>query len=586
MRKWRKNVVIAAALASFMLTACGSGGLSDTNASLGNKSSSDATEEASNDTNDGSHQTALDLYKNGVKTYKYSKGSFKKYDTPVSLSVDTNVDRNSDAVVAMAEAGEPVENGRWIQYFSNDLNINWTFDWTEAKAADYTQKLTLAMASGELADVFWVPDQTMIKQLADAGTILDLTDIYQDNVNETLGNVFESEGTSVYGSGIYDGKLYALPVKMPSTNSYNHCWVRRDWLKECNLEEPKTMDDVEKIAKTFKEHYTNAVGMMFDKDFAYEMEGVFWAFGGQQNNKRTQWVKKDDGTIAYAEVQDTMKGGLKWLNKMYTEGLLPEDSISMSFQDALSNYVGTNRCGLFYGPHWYGFYLQNMESSMDDTADWVEVGIPSEDGSDVKIPAANTNDGWYCVNSKCENPDAVIQTLNAYVEKLFGENNDFANYFACDKPAVNSGEWGVSPIHVLSATVDLEPYRIMKENYNYETNEMNEAGLYPPGSTYWDYIKNGLSAYKYMFGPVDSCFVYVDKTYPQNLVWNEYIFSPSDTYNERWSSMLEILDSYEIKMITGELDVDKGFEEMVQKWNDAGGTTVTTEFNETYKEFQ
>ena len=57
----------------------------------------------------------------------------------------------------------------------------------------------------------------------------------------------------------------AVPVKMPSTNGYNHCWVRQDWLDDLGLERPKTMDDVHDIAKAFVENKENNIGLMLSE---------------------------------------------------------------------------------------------------------------------------------------------------------------------------------------------------------------------------------------------------------------------------------------------------------------------------------
>jgi putative aldouronate transport system substrate-binding protein len=358
------------------------------------------------------------LYEQGIQDYQYAAGEMKTYDETLHLTFGRNMDLNSENWLKMAEQGEPIENNRWIQYYRDKLNIECEYSLTNASLGDYNQQILLAMTSGELPDVFHVFDQSMIKQLAEAGAIWDMTEIWQENANETLGHLVESEGTNIYSTGMYDGKLYAIPQKMPSTNSYNHCWVRRDWLEELGLDIPQTMDDVKNVAQAFKEHYEDNVGLMFGNSYMYEYEGIFWAFGGKENKDRNQWVKQGDGTLKFAEILPEMKEGLRWLNEMYEEGLINQEWATEDTWTALSNYVATNRCGIFYGPHWYGFSLQSYEETMDESADWVPCGLPTGiEGQTPQIPANNTVDGWICVSSACENPEAVVHMLNAYVEK-------------------------------------------------------------------------------------------------------------------------------------------------------------------------
>lgn len=574
-KQWSRLLAITMVVS--LLAGCGASGSNET----GDTSTQDTASETAEA--EGTTQSALDLYENGILNYKYAAGEMKTYDEGITLTFGRNMDLNDDNWLQMAERGEPIENNRWIQYYKEALNIDCEYALTNASLTDYNQELLLAMTSGDLPDVFHVFDQSMISQLAEAGVIWDMTEIYQNNANETLGSIIEGEGTEIYSTGMYDGKLYAIPQKMPSTNSYNHCWVRRDWLEELGLDVPETMEDVKNIAAAFMENYEDNVGLMFSNSYMSEYQGIFWAFGGKENSYRNQWVLQDDGTLAYAEILPEMKEGVRWLNEMYTEGLINQEWSTEDTWSALSNYVATNRCGIFYGPHWYGFSLQSYESSMDEDADWIEVGLPTGvEGQAVQIPANNTVDGWICVSKNCENPEAVIHMLNAYVEQLFGENNNFADYFACD---LDSSLWKATPVWCLSATVDLVPCSNMAENYNAETGEMNEEGLVGAGATYWQYIKDGLSAYQYMFGPVDSCFNYVAETYPQDLLWNAYLGAPTETYNERWSSMTELLDTYYLKMIKGEIDIDTGFDQMVEEWNQLGGEQVTAEVNAEYAKY-
>ena len=369
----------------------------------------------------------------------------------------------------------------------------------------------------------------------------------------------------------------ALPVKMPSTNGYNHCWVRQDWLDEQGLERPKTMDDVKNVAKVFKEKYANNIGMMLNEDYIAEMKGIFWAYGGT-TAVRKYWEKLDDGTLGFSEVQPAMKGGLSWLRDMYAEGLVNQEFATQDIAKAFE-YVANNQCGIFYGPHWYGFRLETAEASMDDSANWVACGLPTGiEGEETKVYATNTFDGVWCVNAEFEHPEALVHLLNAYVEKLFGENNDFANYFACPG---NSGCWGASPIHTLDPLVDLTPHLQMKEAMENDSYDQ----LTGAGKDYWGYIQNGQSAYQYMFGPKDSCFEFVGETYPDLVVWNNYYGAPTKTWADRWSSMQELIDTTYLKIITGELEVDSGFDQMVAEWNSIGGEAVTQEVNEIYSNY-
>lgn len=518
--------------------------------------------------------TSQALSATGVGETQYAAGTYKKFDDLITVTFGNIIDENSDGVLAMEANGEPLEDNRWTRYIQEELNIKSEYELLVATSPDYNQKLLLAMSSGTLPDVFLVNDLSVLKQLAESGAIADMTSVYKENVNETLRDIMEYEGTEIYNPVTFDNKLYAIPVKMPSTNGYNHCFVRQDWLDELKLDRPETMEDVHDIAKAFIENYDNNIGLMLNEEYVSESKGIFWAFGGT-TAVRKYWEALDDGTVGFSEVQPAMKGGLAWLRDMYAQGLVNKEFSTQDIAKAFE-YVANNQCGIFFAPHWYGFRLQSAEASMDDTANWVAAGLPTGiEGEETKVYATNTFDGVYCVNANFEHPEVLVHILNAYSEKLFGADNDFDNFFACPE---NSGCWSTAPVHVLHPLVDLTPHQQMKDALENGT----QAQLTGSGKSYQAYIDEGLSAYQYMFGPKDSCFNFVDDTYPDIVQWNTYYGAPTPTWADRWSTMQELIDVTYLKIIQGQVDLEEGFDKMVQEWNSIGGEAVTKEVNEIY----
>jgi putative aldouronate transport system substrate-binding protein len=499
-------------------------------------------------------------------------GELFKYDPPITATFGKAHDINSDGFLKMEEAGEPYTDNRWIQYFRDEVGVEASYSVIGPTFVDYEQKLVMAMSAGDLPDIFYVNSSNLalVKQMVDGGAIADLTDVYAQYANETLRSVIEFEGPEIYNPVMFDGRMMAIPVKMPSTNEYNHLWVRQQWLDELGLERPKTMDDVKAIAKAFKEKAEGNIGLMINNEYIEESKGIFWAFGGE-TGRRKQWVTLDDGTVGFSEVQPEMKGGLSWLRDMYAEGLINQEFGTQDINKAFE-YVANNQCGIFFGPHWYGFSLANAEGTLDPEANFVAVGLM--EGSEApKVHGTNTFDHVICVRADYEYPEAVVHMMNAYEEKLYGENNDFENYFASPE---NSGLWGTGPVHALHPMVDLTPHREIKAAVAAGTTD----ALTGSAKSYWEYITTGQRAYDYMFGPEDSCFNFVDDTYPDIISWNAYAGAPTATWADRWGSLKELIDTSYLKMIQGTVEVDAGFDAMVAEWNALGGEQVTQEVND------
>ena len=506
----------------------------------------------------------------------FEAGEWRRYSPAISAEFGMEHDINSDAFTAMANAGEPYDNNRWIQMFRDEVGIECSYKLISPNAEDYQQKLVLAMTSGDLPDIFHVNDLALYKQMVDAGVIADLTDVYEREANPTLKSIVEGEGTGFIDNFKFDGKLYCIPGKMPSTNGYSYLWIRKDWLDKLGLEIPKTMDDVMEVARAFVEQdpdgngKDDTLGLSIDENYTvFGSMGIFWAYGGQAAGKKF-WSKLEDGTVGYSMVQPEMKGGLKWLQEMYVQGLLNPEFSTQSFTD-IGPMIANNSLGMFYGCHWYAGQINGVKSEIPD-AEWIPILAPGTDGNPAPVYASVDMNGIYCVRADYEHPEALIAMFNAYTEKQFGEKNDFENYFACKE---NGNLWQSGPIHMLDADVDIEPFREMKKAMDEGTLDT----LTGVGGSYWKYIQEGDLSYKLMFGPEGSCFELVDATYPDIFTWNSYQGAPTPTQSERWSSMQEIIDTSYIKMITGEEDVDEGFDKMVSDWMAAGGDKVTEEVN-------
>ena len=88
---------------------------------------------------------------NGTREYvEPPEGDWK---TPYSeiVNIRTVKGQGSDVVF---EAGEDQSNNEWIRAYYNDLGIEVTYDWIDEGNTQYTQKLNMTIATGDLPDAF------------------------------------------------------------------------------------------------------------------------------------------------------------------------------------------------------------------------------------------------------------------------------------------------------------------------------------------------------------------------------------------------------------------------------------------------
>ena len=152
-----------------------------------------------------------------------------------------------------------MENNQYTDYLLENFNIKVVVDWTAASGNDYTQKVGgFASPAIRCLMQMTVSREYMLKA-ARSGQLYDITDLFPADA------VTSSEG----GNGIYGWRGKSKkPVWMAGSMQFQQLEVetagiqviniRQDWLDECGLEAPKTLDDVENIAKYLRKRSLQA----------------------------------------------------------------------------------------------------------------------------------------------------------------------------------------------------------------------------------------------------------------------------------------------------------------------------------------
>ena len=156
-------------------------------------------------------------------------------------------------------------NNSMTRLIKDRLNIEVELLW---ESDEYANKLALEFATGELPDMFYMPESAYLlyRQLVDNGMLFDLGSIYDKCAGEYM----------LYVNGTYnnrtltaftepDGAMYALASGNFDYNGHPQMWIRQDWLDALGLEAPKTLEDIENVLIAFRDNY-NSVGLLLNAD--------------------------------------------------------------------------------------------------------------------------------------------------------------------------------------------------------------------------------------------------------------------------------------------------------------------------------
>lgn len=314
-----------------------------------------------------------------------------------------------ELVNAKFAEGEDYSNNLWTKLFKEKHNVEVVVDWI---TTEYDTKLNLAIASGELPDMFTV-NIVQLNQLMEAGMLEDLTSTYKQYASPSLVEMIEPN-QDIIETAMYDGKLLAIPrLHYGDETSTSFLWARKDWLDENGIKEVKTIADFEKMMDAFKTKNGAEFGTMLDKTLTsfFEMASSFHAYP-------KIWVDGPNGKIVYgATLPETKNALAKWA-EWYKNGYINKDFATMDssamLRDAYNGAVGT-----YAQQNWAGWQVgQDMVKNAGDGTYFVSMNLPSVDGNKVMYPRQFSNGVYNVVRKGYEHPEVLVQLINTYIDVL------------------------------------------------------------------------------------------------------------------------------------------------------------------------
>lgn len=220
------------------------------------------------------------------------------------------------------------------------VKVEWNF---AADGADEESVYNLLLTEDTLPDViFKYVSAVDAQEYVESGMIYDLTEYLPEyapdywaylNEHPDVMKSVQTEDGAIYGFGTFleddHNKTFIGPI------------VRQDWLDECGLEAPVTLEDWEEMLVTFKDKYGAKLA------FCDSRFGNSSSLGSGVDAMATfvaSWYIDDDGNVQFAQSQPEWKEYMSVLNKWWDMGLIDEDSFVMNDEDVRTK-VANNEVG-------------------------------------------------------------------------------------------------------------------------------------------------------------------------------------------------------------------------------------------------
>ena len=395
--KWTKlgKSLICLALVTSMLAGCGGGGNSSSS-SEEQTSGGTSGEVAAGD--DNFNETGLPIVKEPVElTFLYVKGA-------------NTMDFKDNAM---------------FQQMEKDTNVK--INWQYAGDADWSEQKSLLLASGDLPDVFFGDNALKDNDIA---TNLDMFIPLEDYVEKYCPNIqaaWEAEPTMRQMVTNPDGHIYTLPGKKPlRPKGCDTPFINKAWLDRLGLEMPTTVDEWYEVLKAFKETDCNGNGQMDEIPLLINSTSGYMHFEAWlgmwgipcKDSTYDSYLVVQDGVVKFAPLMDEYKDFLKFMNKLYSEGLIYNECFT-----ATSAMVQS----LLDSPD-AAFGVVTTKSLNTNADQYICIEPPTVEGYTPKWYYHPGFMGVKCnfmITDKCDDP----QTLMAWIDRYYNPELAFQTMY-------------------------------------------------------------------------------------------------------------------------------------------------------------
>lgn len=340
---------------------------------------------------------------------------------------------------------EDFTTNEFTKYYEEKTNVK--LEWNIA-SGDPQQAFNLMLASGDYNDIVMgmYLSKSSIRGYAEQGILTDLKP-YIDEHGYYIKKMFE-KSPSIPKDLTMNGSIYALPnVTEGYRYEYmNKMWVYKPWLDKLGLSVPETLDEFYEMLKAFKEKDPNGNGKadeipLIARGVAdnYGIEPFIMSAFLPAMSERV--YVDNNGKVQFTAVQPEYREGLRFLKKLYDEGLLYSDTFIldraqiMSIGENDTPILGTG-AGMFPGM----FTISNGNS--ERYYDYVAIPpLAGPSGNRWAAASPPSYTGNFLVTSACKYPEVAVKWVDWFYSEE-GKEISQATTGVAEKREAKPGELG------------------------------------------------------------------------------------------------------------------------------------------------
>jgi putative aldouronate transport system substrate-binding protein len=417
----------------------------------------------------------------------------------------------------------------------------------------YAEKANLMFASGDLPDVVFlmmeINSQMDIFGKIEDGYFVPVDEYLDSELGQKL---LAREDISYWDRWTVDGKRWGIPY-IWNLSSNLGTMLRKDWLDNLGMEMPTTLDDYREVLNAFTyddpdgNGEDDTYGFTFRQDMSW-FHTFYGYFGLSEwtNNAAHHVFVVENGEVQYEALLPRYREYVSFIRELYADGVFAPGVLVKNSSDWKADIFG-NKAGMWshQSTRIDSYFMLNMKKA---NPDWEERGIElaiasppvNPDTGKGGCPQPYPGDYGLFITQQAEDPEAVFN----YIAQTFTSQKaaEFAKYGIEGKQhTVVDGE------KQRIDDGDITRYRMLKAVvYTDERFPIDDD------DAEFLYGERGLEAYKFN----------LDNAPISQTTW---FGAPTFETEVENPDLKDVVREYTMKMVSGEIELDRGFREMEEK---------------------
>lgn len=442
--------------------------------------------------------------------------------------------------------------------------------------AGYLEKIPLAIASGDLADLQFCNAFNDIPLMMENEAIIETGPLLEQYGQHILAATPEEAWLST----IYDGKQVAVTHNIYDLNIWCSQY-RKDWLDKLGLGIPETIDEYGEVLRAFSHGDPDGNGqddtwgrllyntIRFDDDF-------FHAFGVAVGHHMNGFWRQRGDQLELDWVRPEMKDALAWMRQLWADRGFHPDSISIPLGQK-DNAFRAGIAGNVYSS-WSSidFATQQIRTVHPDA---VVVAGPAPEGPGGR---GFTGEGWpwcYVIPKTAQWPEDCVRVVDWFFTPEIASQVVCSGHLGVTNEGLNEKGWCME--------FTPEEREAMGEEWTKRQNEVQDITVF-----------NGLWLTLGMVQPLFDTFppdmkkhfedmfdtLYSEVALEARDISQEYIRitekkRPVTAEKEYWPGLQTRFSEFISQAVAGTIDLEQGWTEWLDYFEKNGGPEITEQVN-------